>query len=902
MQLTEKSLGSHRRRSPAKRIAAMLAVFLAAAGLQPALASGPQAAVSRTLKNGLKVIIVPHRLAPVVSVQVNYRVGSNQAPPGFPGMAHAQEHMMFRGSPGLSAQQLAAITAAMGGRTNAETRADVTRYFFTVPAADLETALRVEALRMRSVDDSDAQWRTERGAIEQEVQRDLSSPTYRMYALLLEGLFGGTPYAHDALGTRASFDRTTGAMLKKFYRNWYAPNNAVLVIVGDVSVSGTLAMVKRLFEPIPERRLPPRRPIKTPALEPEIIRFETDLPYGLAVVAYRLPGDDSRQATAADILARVINSRRAALYDLVARGKALFAEFSTQSFAHAGMGFVVAGFPKGADGQGLVKEIREIMGRYAAKGVPPALVAAAKRYAQADAEFSKNDVETLASQWSDAVAVAGLASPEAYWRDEMRVQPSEVNAVARSWLVNATAITAVLTPGASGKAHSAGKGYHGRESFTPAKLTAVPLPAWARELESPPQLPPPPPQPYQTTLANGIRLIVQPESISDTVSVYGRIKQTPALEEPPGKEGIAEVLDEMLSYGSRKMGRLAFERQLDAIAARLEPGARFSLNVLSRHFKKGVHLLAENLLDPPLTRHVFKIVRRQVADAVAGRINSPAYKARRALYAGLYPPKDPTLRQATVRTVNALRLSDVIRYYRHTFRPDLTTIVVVGHIQPARAQRVIAAALGSWRAAGAMPETDLGPVPPNPPGYKTIPDPGRVQDSVLLAQTLALTRDNPDYDVLQIGMHVLSGGFYATRLYRDLREKTGLVYTVGAGLEAGVHRAVFMVAYGCDPQNVTKARDLILKNLRQMQQQPVTEQELVRAQRLLIIDALLNRASVDSIAGGYLDLAVLRLPLNAPQRAARHILKTSAGQVRRAFGHYLRPDAFVQVVRGPEPR
>lgn len=902
MQAPEKIGYSWWRQFSMMKVVMMLAALLAVEGLQPVLAAGPQAAVSRTLKNGLKVIIVPHRLAPVVSVQVNYRVGSNQAPPGFPGMAHAQEHMMFRGNPGLSAQQLAAITAAMGGQTNAETQADVTRYFFTVPAADLETALQVEAIRMRGVDDSESLWRAERGAIEQEVQRDLSSPTYRLYAQLLEGLFHGTPYAHDALGTKASFDRTTGAMLKKFYRKWYAPNNTVLVIVGDVQVSRTLAMVKRLFEPIPQRVLPPRRPIKLPTLEPEIIRFDTDLPYGLAVVAYRLPGDDSSQAAAADILARVINSRRAALYGLVAKGKALFAEFSAQSFAHAGMGFVLAGFPKGADGQVLVKEIQAIMGRYAANGVPAALVAAAKRHAQADAEFAKNDVETLASQWSDAVAVAGLASPEAWWQAEMRVKPSQVNTVARRWLVNASSITAVLTPGASGKPQPAGKGYRGRESFTPAKVATVPLPAWARQLKSPPQLPPAPPQPYQATLANGIHLIVQPESISDTVSVYGRIKQTPVLEEPPGKEGVAEVLDGMLAYGSRKKGRLAFERELDAIAARLEPGSRFSLNVLSQYFKKGVALLADNLLDPPLTSHVFKIVRRQVADAVAGRISSPAYKARRALYAGLYPPKDPTLRQATVQSVNALRLSDVIQYYRHAFRPDLTTIVVIGQIQPSRAQHIIAAALGRWQATGPAPETDLGPVPPSRPGSQTVPDPGRVQDSVLLAQTLNLTRDNPDYDTLQIGMHVLSGGFYATRLYRDLREKNGLVYTVGAGLSAGIHRAIFMVAYGCAPQNVTKARNLILKNLRQMQQQPVTQPELVRAKRLLVLNPLLSRASIDSIAGEYLDLAGLRLPLDEPQQAAKRILKTSAEQVRRAFQHYLRMDDFVQVVRGPEPR
>ncbi len=146
-------------------------------------------------------------------------------------MAHAQEHMMFRGNPGLSAAQLANIIALMGGNFNADTQQTVTQYYFTVPKDELETALHVEALRMRGVLDSQELWEQERGAIEQEVARDLSSPEYLLHMTLLNKMFAGTPYAQDALGTRPSFQKTTGAMLKQFYDTWYGPNNAILIIV-----------------------------------------------------------------------------------------------------------------------------------------------------------------------------------------------------------------------------------------------------------------------------------------------------------------------------------------------------------------------------------------------------------------------------------------------------------------------------------------------------------------------------------------------------------------------------------------------------------------------------------------------------------------------------------------------
>src|SRR5215813_3211352 len=142
-----------------------------------------------TLKNGLRVVIVRNALAPVVTTEINYLVGSNEAPDGFPGMAHALEHMMFRGSPGLSAAQMSTLIAAMGGSFNAATQQVVTQYFFTVPATDLETALHIEAIRMRDVLATDALWNQERGAIEQEVAQDYSNPEYLFYSRLLAQMF-----------------------------------------------------------------------------------------------------------------------------------------------------------------------------------------------------------------------------------------------------------------------------------------------------------------------------------------------------------------------------------------------------------------------------------------------------------------------------------------------------------------------------------------------------------------------------------------------------------------------------------------------------------------------------------------------------------------------------------------
>jgi zinc protease len=853
-----------------------------------------------TLANGLRVVIVENPLAPVVTTEVNYLVGSNEAPEGFPGMAHAQEHMMFRGSPGLSAAQLSNVIALMGGEFNADTQQTVTQYFFTVPKDDLDVALNVESVRMRGVLDAQELWEQERGAIEQEVAQDMSSPDYVFSMQLLAAMFTGTPYAHDALGTRPSFQKTTAAMLKQFYAAWYVPNNAVLVIVGDVDPQKTLAKVKELFEPIPRRPLPARPTINVQPLKAGNIALETDLPYGLAVVAYRLPGYDSPDFAAGAILADVLDSRRGNLYALVPEGKALFTTFDGGILPKAGYGYALAAFPQGGDGAELVRVLKNIIAGYLENGLPSDVVEAAKRHEIADAEFQKNSVSGLAAAWSDAVAIEGRSSPDDDINAIRKVTAEDVLRVARQYLLNDRAITAVLTPRPSGKP-MASKGFGGGESFAPSGTKPVELPTWAKKAEAVPALPTSKVNPVVSILPNGIRLIVQQESVSPTISLIGQVKNNDDLEEPMGKEGVSDVLGSLFSYGTTSLDRLAFQKAQDDIAADISAGTSFSLRVLSDRFERGMELLAENLLHPALPESAFAVIQQETIGSLRGQLQSPSYLSRRALRKGLYPKDDPELRDATPESVAALSLQDVKAYYAKTFRPDMTTIVVIGQVTPERARAAVEKYFGLWKAVGNKPPTDLPPVPLNMPSVSLIPDASRVQDRVTLAETIGLTRTHPDYYKLQLGNHVLSGAFYATRLYRDLRENAGLVYSVESFIDAGKNRSLFGVVYACDPPNTSKARALVERNLREMQTMPVTEEELRRAKTLLIRQVPLGEASMDGIAGTLLARSLEDLPLDESVRASGRYLETTADQVRDAFAKWIRPAEFVQITVGPQP-
>lgn len=882
-----------------------LVLLLALAqGLQAAAAqqvAKVQSVVRAKLPNGLRVVVVQNTLAPVVTTMMNYLAGSNEAPDGFPGMAHAQEHMMFRGSPGLSANQLADISAAMGGMFNADTQQTVTQYFFTVPAEDMDVALHIQATRMRGVLDSASLWEHERGAIEQEVASDMSNPQYVFYTKLLASMFKGTPLAHDALGTRPSFDKTTAAMLKQFHDSWYAPNNAILVIVGDVDPAKALAEVKTLFSDIPAKDLPEHPAVNLQPVKAESLNLTTDLPYGLAVIAFRMPGSSSPDYAAAQVLSDVLTSQRGTLYALVPEGKALFAGFAVSSLPQASLGYALAAFPKGTDGQKLSAEMRQILADDIRNGVPADLVTASKRHELAGAEFEKNSVSGLASAWSEAVAVEGRNSPEEDVAAIQRVTVDDVNRAARKYLKLEETISAVLTPQASGKPVST-KSFGGKESFAPKQTKPVALPDWAQRAVERLTVPETTLHPQVSTLSNGIRLIVQPETISDTVSVYGHIDNNPDLEVPHGQEGVSSVLGRLFSFGTATLNRIQFQEALDEIGADESAGTSFSAQTLASHFDRAVELLADNELHPALPDQAFQIVQPQLARAVAGQLQSPDYLTGRAVHAALFPKDDPTLRQATPETISALGLTDVKGYYQHVFRPDLTTIVVIGHITPEQAKATIEKYFGSWQGQGPKPPTVLPAVPSNKSSSTAVPDSSRVQDAVTLAETLGMNRFNPEYYALQLGNHVLGGGFYASRLYRDLRENSGLTYYVGSSLNSGKTRTTYSVTYGCDPPNVSKARAMIVRDLKAMQTAPVTAHELREAKALSLREIPLSESSISSIAGGWIARSTLGLPLNEPEIAARRYVQLTAPEIQAAFAKWLRPDDLVQVTEGPNPK
>ncbi len=882
-----------------RHITKLLALALLALAALPirgaaAPASAPAVGVTRaTLPNGFQVVVLRNTLAPAVSMWTNYLAGANDE--AITGTAHAQEHMMFRGSRTIDASQFSESMAVTGGSFNADTQSEITQYFFEVPSQYLDIALNLERSRAEGILDTQSLWNQERGAITQEVTRDNSSASYRLYEKTIEHMFAGTPYADPGLGTVASFQQIQSPDLKAFYGRWYHPNNAIMVIAGNVDPQATIAKVRALFGNIPAATLPAHKPVHLQTPTALTLRDNSSDPITLAFIAYRVPGYNSPDYFASEILNDVLNSPRGALYELQAGGKALGTFAQSVTHPEAGLSLIGSAVAVTTTGDQAVTDITTVIDGYKQTGLPPELVAVAKAREVAQAQTDRNSISGLASEWSQTLAIEHR-TPDDDLAGLQRVTVDDVNRVLRTYYDRSHATVAIATP-----KEAAGSAFGGREgednAIAPSKHE--PLPAFARNVLANLRVPEETIHPVTQTLPNGLKIVVVPTKLTPTVVLRGQVRANAGVQEAAGKEGVDQVLDGLFEYGTTTYDRIAYQTELDKIAADVNAGGSFSLNVLSKDFDRGVELLADDELHPALPQAAFAIVQKQTVGQLTGELKSPDEKAKRALADALYPVGDPARRFATPETVGALTLDDVKSYAATIMRPDLTTIVIVGDVTTDQARSVVEKWFGDWKADGPTPDVFPPAVAANRASHVTIPATGRVQSDVTLSETLAITYTHPDYALLQLANTVLSGGFYDSILYRDVRELHGYAYSVDSRVSGGHNRSTFSVNFGADPQNVAVARRIIVDDLTAMGRTLLEPDRLLRAKALALGALPVRQASYDGLASQLLTYSTTGRPLNQDRITAAAQLQATPQSIRAAMARWIRPKDFAEVTVGP---
>jgi len=309
----------------------------------------------RTLSNGLKVIVKEDHRAPVVVQQIWYKVGSMDESTGTTGVAHALEHMMFKGTKSVPAGEFSKRIAAAGGRENAFTNTDYTAYFQQLDKSKLPLAMKLESDRMHNLKLTAKEFGKEiRVVMEERRMRTDDNPDALMYETLVSTAYQEHPYHNPVIGWMGDIQALTVNDVKDWYKRWYEPNNATLVIAGDVKHNEVFALAQRYYGGIPKHALPPRHKFNEPAqlgIKRVIVKAPAELPqlvmayhtptlkdpkqdwkpYALDMLAGVLDGNESARLNQHLVREQQVASAAGAGYDSTSRGPSLFTLDATPS-------------------------------------------------------------------------------------------------------------------------------------------------------------------------------------------------------------------------------------------------------------------------------------------------------------------------------------------------------------------------------------------------------------------------------------------------------------------------------------------------------------------------------------------------------------------------------------------
>ena len=885
-----------------KRILTLLALLCiglpSAVHAQTRTGIGDAGIYQTRLANGLQVIAVEDRAAPVVHTEVFYRFGSLDETTGKTGLAHGLEHMMFRGTPSLSAGGLDDVMARVGGQMNGNTDYDYTAFQFDMPAGKLDVALQIEADRMQHAALRAADWSIEQRAVLTEIEGDYSSPFYNLLSRVRAAAFPGSPDARTPAGLVGDVEHARAEDLRKYYEEWFAPNNAALVIAGDIQHTTAFALAKRYFGAIPRRAVPAHAYAHPVAATGKTVESEFPFPFEVVDLAYAVPGDTEPGEPAISTLASLIPNQRGPFYQaLVQSNIALDLSANADTQLRGGLMHVFIILNSGHTAAQAQQAFQNAMNAELQNGFSADLVDAAKRATLAERIFSGDSVSSLADLAGYTYGVVGerMADED---RRLASLTPADLLNAAKTYLATPN-VVGHLTPndhppsGSQKSNAQVSDNFSGRAPNGPIVEPA----AIKAELRQPPderaKI-----APTEFTLANGLRVLVQPKTDRPTVYVQGDIASSPSFA-PSGKEGIGRLASQLANFGSEHYSFDRLRKLGDDLGASIDLGERFSAQGMASDLPALLAALADGEEHPLFPDPWFDQERSQLANTVRSEQNLSSVLVDRVYLSRLLQPSDPALRVPTGSTVGSITRDDLLAYARTYWRPDLTTIAIVGDVTPQSAREALESTFGSWTAQGPRPTLERDAIPNAHGGHGFITTAAQ-QVYVQLGQP-AVSRTNSDYDAFALLTEILGGpGYFESRLWQDLRQNRGLVYSVGGSLKADRWRGDLEITFNAAPQNVRKALSLVRENMQRLRDEPVSESELAQAKLRLVSESLLAEAGASGQLDQVLDIGVSGLPATYYQTLTARYQTITAAELQRVAREYLRPDKLIQVYAGPD--
>lgn len=872
-----------------------------------------------TLPNGLEVILHEDKTTPVVDVDVWYKVGSKNEVKGRTGFAHLFEHLMFQGSKNHNKEYFDPLEK-IGASINGSTNTDRTNYYETVPSNYLELALWLESDRMGFLLPALTQEKldNQREVVKNERrQRVDNQPGGQAMEKMLEALYPPDhPYYHSVIGSMADLSAASLDDVSNFFRTYYSPNNATLVISGDFDPSEAKALVAKYFGPLPRGPEVPAMPPMVPKLDGEKrVVMEDAVSLASARLVWPTVERGNRDEKALDVLAAILGQlpKENRLFKALSYDRQLAASVLAFHPASALSGTFTVSITARPDQNGNLDELVKIadaeIARIIAEGPTADEVLKAQNSEEADLikglQSAHGKAEFLhANNFTSGDPLSYKQEME----DLFAVTPADVQRVAKTYLTG-NRVRLDLMPGKPAQRAPEVEVDKSQQGPLPAVKLAEVKDVFDRTVQPGPGKTPvfTPPPVVRRKLSNGMEILVA-ERHELPILTLSLVARGGEVSVPAGKEGLGSLAMSLLTEGTASRNTQELASELSMIGADLGAGtdlesSSMSVTTLTKHTDKAMELFTDVLFHASFPEQELDRLKNRRLAALARKYDSANGIAGDVFPKLLYGEKHPYGRDndGTQESLAGITRADAKALFEKLFNPSNVTAIVVGDITPDEAAKLLEKYLAGWKGGQQVKVEIPDPAPSQKPGMYLVNKDAAAQ-SVMTVGLVGVPRKTPDFFNLVV-MNAVLGGQFSSRLNLNLREDKG--YTYGARSSFSFDLGPGPFSAGASVQTAV-TKEAMVETYNELTEitakRPVTEAEINFAKDRLIKGFPGRFETTFAMAGALADLVSYQLPDDYFEKYQANIEQVKLSDVNRVAGEYLPFDKMTILIVGDESK
>jgi zinc protease len=848
-----------------------------------------KAPFKKVLKNGLTVILQESRTAPVVSMNLCCKVGSRYEDPREAGMCHLIEHMIFKGTPTYPVGEIARRIEASGGDINAYTSFDETVFYVSMSSRYQEDAFRILIdAALHPLFDQEELTR-EKEVVVEEIARSEDSPAHQASEDLFQKAFSVHPYGLPIAGTRKSVRTISRTQLKSFYKKWYVGPNLIFVMVGDFDQDELFLTIRPYLEKFSSKSSPqkeiPQEPIQK---RTRAVTRSMNIHGEYLAMGFHARELTHQDVPALDVLAHVLGGSESSRLDHAVRDKEeLVSSIQASCFSpQEPCLFLIDAQLSSNNPKATVRAVMKEIDQLQLSQVTEAEISRAKANIVSARIYEKETVEGLCRKLGFFEIVAGdYAYEKKYYQKIQAVSKHDVQAVAKRYLQRQNLTLALCHPNKKKFSLSS------QELLSCIRATPIKPQIMKRSTKDV----------HVCRLSNGVKLLIKQNNTVPLISMRAACLGGVRLE-TPRTNGLAHMLSETITKGTRCLSASEIAAEIDAISGSLSGFSGRNLIglqgiFLSEKLEDGTRLFGEVLTQATFESDEVKKEKKRTLAAIRDEDDLPGRLVFKIFLEKLFtkhPYKFPLI--GNQRSISSLKADHLKAYHHRCLDPKNLVVSVVGDAEP----ELMKDLLGE-RLASIAPRKGKSPriLPQSAPKkmVETIIQRSGIHQTHIVIGFLGSTFKSKDNYALDVLNAVLSG--QGGRLFLELRDKQGLAYSVNSSNYEGIEPGFIAVYMGTDPHKRDIALSGMKKELELLTKKPISRAELSRAQRYLIGSFDLDLQRNQSVAALMAYDEVYGLGYHHYKDYANNIRKVSIQDVHRVAKKYLCLDRSVTSIVQP---